>query len=1366
MVENDLHSPVVKNKVAQKDSLTMNIGPPSLNSAVETEGTGSVPSEEVQYECARQGVGAPVNDWKATKKAFDLIEDSKMCSTGDETVKVENDQPQEMKDEKSDENCTMPDDSSHDLCRNFELHLQDNKLLTLEIAMEKDGQCERDEYVDECSQERGAVEADIGRWHSSLFPQSTEYTSEMPMDDQNPEGERAEEPGRDGADESTEWNDEALQGSDSSSLDLTRECPAEDVVHLSSLEKSQRLCIPDKVDDSCLKMNFDPEQEERSLHEAGDDLKMKMPGSSGLETYQRGEELGMPEENLSGNSFDGVPTSDVHREVEEQLSTENRVESEEASALVPTRKPISRECSLQPNTALDVSQGPDSADTERGDLSLTSDGSESINEEATTPVFQESDLSMDSSLMGLSDALDLEFGSNSPIPIMMNDLNIRMGSIGNTDYAFNMKAEESINPSSMDTCDDVERDVNKDPNLSVDDHSIRLSRSASPFAEGNESAEVPTSDHIQGVFTFKEKEALAEDFNHPSSELPREGDEGRVEVIDQGETVVSEFDMLISHETHQGVDEGTRQETFLNDLVSDQDSGALAINAEEEPLSTSHPAEELTENDDALSLVCDAEELMRNLDDLLQDEGLQLSEQSQETDETLSVGESSKSTSTKDVIVTDAPRSRRSSYREPSPQRSRVRGEDRTPGESKQGYNVSVHSRNGNTRFVYKNQDSHRAVVERSPKRVTGPNRNWSANKPLSASERLALHQRLGAQNAANASPNLALHQLMRNGPAIQHSGLLQHQLQQQQQELQRQLQNQLPPALQLRLGLIKNNTGLQNTSDDIALICQRQQVMVEKILQLYQKQRESDDLMEKQRDIIRHYQRAFLIARKGGPLSMREAPQEGNLRPCTSPRPMSPSPSANSELDRQIGRKWPLSDHREERVYKEHPEAKRMKRYPGNLDMNDHSVDRFSGYPDEEHPQRHVEHRIMTSRGNPVMRSGPGSGSDFLEGRQPGNPRFQSEEQLLISIPTNHPEDEIYQERKCILQRSSPIFPGTRNHPNHPHPQCDDEAFQPIQDSRQEVRVCRPRALFLTRDVPREASPLTGAEEYGDFNLDARSPRELQRGFPHQGPCGHPGHTCQEKRTSPEISCQGRRTPSPLQSNWESCRITERDQRTGMIIDYYHTSSNKDHPQVGRQDTQETHEPPPFTDPGRQGCPSPLDEHPLASRVCFPDVSQGPCRGPMYPNRFNSQGVFRAPLRLPLVDNACRAGLRPPAVGVQGNWRAPMGPSLFSSRAPGRAPIHPSAVGRQGACRAPIHTSVVSRRGAYRAPMHSSGVSISHHLVAQNFEGVLSRIPHTPGPGLLESQMQSRVEYRQEHDFRMDGQFGARDIENGFDCC
>lgn len=58
---------------------------------------------------------------------------------------------------------------------------------------------------------------------------------------------------------------------------------------------------------------------------------------------------------------------------------------------------------------------------------------------------------------------------------------------------------------------------------------------------------------------------------------------------------------------------------------------------------------------------------------------------SQETDEALSLGESSKSTSTKDVIVTDTPRSRRSSYREPSPTRSRVRSEDRAPGESKQG---------------------------------------------------------------------------------------------------------------------------------------------------------------------------------------------------------------------------------------------------------------------------------------------------------------------------------------------------------------------------------------------------------------------------------------------------------------------------------------------------------------------------------------------------------------------------------------------------------------------------------------------------------------------------------------------------------
>eukprot|EP00057_Strongylocentrotus_purpuratus_P008589 XP_011663063.1 PREDICTED: uncharacterized protein LOC105437766 [Strongylocentrotus purpuratus] len=377
LVEMDLHIPVAKSKVAQKDSVTMNIRPASLNSAIETEGTGSVPSEEVQYDCARQGVGALVNDFKATKKVLDFIEDSEMCITANETVKVENAQPQEMKDEKSDENCTMLDDSSHDLCKNFELCLQDNKLMTLEIAMETDGQCESDKNVDECSQERGdgTVEAHMGRWfHSLPFPQSTEHTLEMPMDNQNPEGERAEEPGRDGADESTEWNDEALQGSDSSSGDLNRECPAEDVIHLSSLEKSQRLCIPDKVDDSCLKMNFDPEQEERSLHEAGDDLKMKMSDSSGLETNQRENGLGMqdikPEENLSGNSLDRVPTSGVHREVEEQSSTETRVESEEAFAIDQTRKTISRECILQPNADLDVSQGLDTADTECGDFSV------------------------------------------------------------------------------------------------------------------------------------------------------------------------------------------------------------------------------------------------------------------------------------------------------------------------------------------------------------------------------------------------------------------------------------------------------------------------------------------------------------------------------------------------------------------------------------------------------------------------------------------------------------------------------------------------------------------------------------------------------------------------------------------------------------------------------------------------------------------------------------------------------------------------------------------------------------------------------------------------------------------------------------
>lgn len=608
---------------------TMNFGPVSLNSAVETKETGSVASEEVQYECGRLGVGAPVNDWKATKKVLDFIEDSKIWITGDETVKVENDQPLEKKDEKSDKNyTTMLDDSSHDLCRNFELHLQDNKLLTLEKDMEVDGQCGSDTYVNECSQERGdgAVEAEMGRcFHPSPFPQSTEYTLEMPTDDPNPEGERAEEPGRDGADESKEWNDNSLQESDSSSGDLTRECPEEDVIQPSSLQKSQRLCIPDEVGGSCLKINFDPEQEERSLHEVGDDL--KMPDSSGLETNQRGDGLGMqdmkPEEHLSGNGSDGVPSSYVHREVEKRSSTENGVESEEATAIDQTKN--ARECNLQPNAALGVSRGPDTADTERGDLSLPSDGSESINEEVITPVCQDSDLSMDSSLMGLSDALDLEFGSNSPSPIMMNDLNLRMSSFGSTDYAFNMKAEESINPSSMDTCDGVERDVTKDPDSLVDDDSSRISRSASPFAEGNKSAKEPTSDHIQGVFTFEEREALAEDFNHPSSELPREGDDGQV--TDQSEAMVSEFDVLVSHETHQDVEEGTLQETFLKDLVSDQDSGALMVDAEEEPLSTSSPAEELTENDDALSLVCDAEELMRNLDDLLQDEGLQLNEQ-------------------------------------------------------------------------------------------------------------------------------------------------------------------------------------------------------------------------------------------------------------------------------------------------------------------------------------------------------------------------------------------------------------------------------------------------------------------------------------------------------------------------------------------------------------------------------------------------------------------------------------------------------------------------------------------------------------------------------------------------------------------
>ncbi|XP_072177894.1 uncharacterized protein [Diadema setosum] len=47
-------------------------------------------------------------------------------------------------------------------------------------------------------------------------------------------------------------------------------------------------------------------------------------------------------------------------------------------------------------------------------------------------------------------------------------------------------------------------------------------------------------------------------------------------------------------------------------------------------------------------------------------------------------------------------------------------------------------------------------------------------------------------------------------------------------------------------------------------------QVLMEAVIRLHKQQQESEGALQKQRQIIRHYQRAFLIAKKGGPLSMR----------------------------------------------------------------------------------------------------------------------------------------------------------------------------------------------------------------------------------------------------------------------------------------------------------------------------------------------------------------------------------------------------------------------------------------------------------------------------------------------------------------
>ncbi|XP_041476388.1 uncharacterized protein LOC121424704 [Lytechinus variegatus] len=1366
------HQAVEGNKTTKEGTFTMSTEPANWSPPISSEVTGNVPVEDCQYVCAKQQAGLLAKCFKITKEVQDVNEVSKESVPGTDTINMVNNHLQEVK-EGFIENPAVCDDaskSSGDLISHEVL--PDKKQWDQEKDTDILFQCESDRF----DHSQNSSSSDHYSDHSEISSKVTLSLSEpivdkmeSPSNDQKVEFERQEK-NQVGDDlKSTDVNNEALLDSDSVCLDFTEECLDESGSRQPSPEIPQRMYSPDCIDDTCLQSNLVPEQIGKSLEEANDDFHLKLPENSCLKTCQRGDKLSMQDIDQE-ESKGRVPFSYLHLEAEKQSSPEKMNESDGTFGIDQRREIISGEStglvvtfsnenalvdsyvssqfghdmildlakessdlSGSPNNqskahsvtslmkdfkqstsdrfddlrepfALQLKEKEDEgcntgntgkADTDQGDVDLLSVTSGALDIPVINTVLEDSDESMGCSLSGLSDALDLEFGSTSPSPVIMKDHNTSQSSVGIVNSLCDVKAKESTDAAVVDTNDGIKLDV--------------------------------------------KQEVYSETGSTPEHDL------------------------------------GELQEL------------------QEEPQGNACLGDEAPENEDALSLVCDTEDLMSNLEDLLQDENLQQTKQSPEKDETKSVDDSGNSTSTKDMSVESSKKRCSSSSRElpSSPQRSRTmsrtttsRSEDKSQRDSKPEYKVSIHSRNENSRYVFKSQEAHRAVKERSPRRALGPNRNRSshkpqsaserlaskplsasellANKPLSASERLALQQRLGAQNAANMSSNLALQQLIRNGPVIQPSEILQQQLQQkqqlqqqkqqlqqqqqqlqqQQQELQRRLQQQLPPALQLRLGLMQNNSGLQptqNVSDDVAMICQRQKVMVERLIQLYQQQRESDVVMEKQKDIIRHYQRAFLIAKKGGPLSMQQVAEDTTSRQRSTPRSKSP-PRTESNPDRKIGKKWPTCDRREEYRYEDQSEAKRVKVYHGNREMSEHSYERSSRSPDKEQPQRRVEQRIIKPRGIPV-RSRLGFVNDHDEGRQPRNLRLPSDEQMLISVPNKRPDDEMNHDRRCIQQKSTPLYSGTRDRPD---PRCDDVVFEPIQDFHAEQRVGHPRAMSVRNEVPRGMSPVTIVEEYGDYNMNSRNPHMLHEGFPHERSPGLPGPPCLEERTSPVSPCQGR-TPSPhIHSQWESCRITERDARTGVVIDYFHSSVSQEHPhipQVVRADRPAMHEPPPFRD-GRHACRSPLDQHPSE---CFPeDISQGTCRGPESHDRPHCHGSCRAPLR-PVFERACRTPPHPAPADIHGNYRPPMHTIHMNNgpvfRVPSPTPVIPS----QGCFRSPRHLAMASHQGAFRSFVRPPVVAAYPNVVPQNFEVALPQSSPTPGPGLLDPHMQFRVGYRQE---------------------
>ncbi|XP_063963314.1 uncharacterized protein LOC129273206 isoform X2 [Lytechinus pictus] len=1302
------HPAVEGNKTTKEGTFTMITEPANWSLSISSEVTGNAPVEECQYLCAKQPAGLLAKCFEITKEVQDVNEVSKESVLGTDTINMVNNHLQEVK-EGFIENPAVCDDASkssgdlmgHEVLPDKKQRDQEKEIL---IQCESDGFDHSQENSSTDHYGEHSVSSEISSKVTSSFSEPIEDKMESPSNDQKVDFKRQEEKNQVGADlTSTDINNEALLDSDSVCLDFTEECLGESGSRRSSPEIPQRMYSPDCIDDPCLQTNLVPEQTGKSLEEANDDFHLKRPENSCLKICQRGDKLRMQDIDLD-ESKGRVPFSYLHLEAEKQSSPEKTNESDgtfwidqrreiisgESTGLVVTFSnenvlvdsnvspqfghdmilDLTKESSdlsgysnnqskshsvtslmndfeqstsdsfddLREHSALQLKEKEDEgcntgkADTDQGDVNLLSVTSGALDSPVINTVLEDSDESMGCSLSGLSDALDLEFGSASPSPVKMKNHNTSQSLVGIFNSLFDGKAKESTDAAMVDTNDGIELDVKQE--------------------------------------------------------------------------VYSETDSTPEH-----------------------DLGDLGTELQEKPQGNSCLGDETPENEDALSLVCDTEDLMSNLEDLLQDENLQLTKQSPEKDKAVSVDDSSTSTSTKDMSVESYKKQCSSSSREmpSSPLRSRTmsrtttsRSEDRSQRDTKPEYKVSIHSRNENSRYVFKSQEAHR---------------------------------------------NLALQQLIRNGPVIQPSEILQQQLQQkqqlqqqqlqqqqqkqqlqqqqqqlqqQQQELQRRLQQQLPPALQLRLGLMQNNSGLQptqNVSDDVAMICQRQKVMVERLIQLYKQQRESDVLMEKQKDIIRHYQRAFLIAKKGGPLSMQQVAEDNTSRQRSTPRSKSPPPRTGSDPDRKIGKKWPTCDRREEYRYQDQSEAKRVKVYHGNREMREHSYERSSPSPDKEQPQRRVEQRIIKPREIPV-RSRLGFVNDHDEGRQPRNLRRPSDEQMLISVPNKRPDDEMNQDRRCIKQKSSPLYSGTRDRPD---PRCDDVVFQPIQDSHVEQRVGHPRAMSVRNEEPRGMSPVTIVEEYGDYYMNSRNPHMPHKEFPHESV---PGPPCQEERTSSFNPCQGRRTPSPhINSQWESCRITERDTRTGVVIDYFHSSVNQEHSQVDRADRPEMLEPPPFLD-RRYACPSPLDQHPSE---CFPeDVSQGSYRGPEYHGRSHCHGSCRAPLR-PVFERACRTPPHPAAADIHGNYRPPMHTIHMNNGPVFRVPCPTSVIPSQGCFRSPRHPAMASHQGDFRSLVRPPVVAAYPNVMPQNFGGALPQSSPTPGPGLLESHMQSRVGYRQE---------------------